>query len=135
MGKASRVFLFGLLSLGFAAGCDNNGSTPLPDMTPTGPCGSAGNPIIASGHTFSTTDCMVSAGDTVNWSWGTGSHSVTNDPNQMATFDSGLKSAATFQFTIPAALASGTVIHYHCQNHGDVSTGTCMGMCATLTVK
>jgi plastocyanin len=131
----SRALLFGILSLLAAAGCDSNGNTPLPDMTPAGPCGSAGNPIVASGHTFSPTDCQVKAGDTVNWTWGTGSHSITSDPGAAATFDSGLLTAATFQFTVPAATASGTVIKYHCQNHGDVSSGTCMGMCATLTVK
>jgi hypothetical protein len=43
---------------------------------------------------------------------------------------------ATFSLTVPSTLSSGTVIHFHCVNHGILdSTGACSGMCGTLTVQ
>ncbi len=104
-----------------------------------GACGTSGNPItLGASHMFGPADCPVTAGETVNWLWTSDTHSVTSDPGAAASFDSGLIPTGTdghFSFTIPAGTASGTVIHYHCNNHAIVTNGVCSGMCATLTVQ
>ena len=71
------------------------------------------------GLTFEPADITVSAGNTVNWVWSTGSHTVTNgtslsDPELGTLFDTPLNSAhllSTFVFT-----ATGDV-PYLCRFH------------------
>jgi plastocyanin len=100
-----------------------------------GLCGSSAAPIqVGPAHSFSPAACTVNAGDIVNWQWEDASHSVTSDTGAPATFDSGVQSTGTFQFTIPSGLAAGTAIPYHCTLHATVASGVCSGMCATLTV-
>jgi plastocyanin len=109
----------------------------MADMAVTGPCGSVTNPITLAGMAFGPKDCKVSAGSVVHWTWISGGpHSVTSDPGSKGTFDSTLMTTGTYQFTVPATLAAGSVINYHCQAHGSAVAGMpCVGMCATLTVQ
>ena len=76
---------------------NNNGAQDMaqqqtqPDMTASGPCGSATNPIMVGVNLmqFAPTDCAVAKGDTVHWTWVSDMHSVTSDGN-MPSFDSAL---------------------------------------------
>ena len=77
----------------------------------------------AGGTTFTPDPVFIAPGDTVEWTWDFGGHSVTSGtpavPDGM--FDSGLQAAGfIFSFTFPSA---GT-FPYFCTRHGAMMTGT-----------
>ena len=81
---------------------------------------------------FLPSSVTISQGDTVNWVWGHGRHSVTADPGQAESFDSGVKDTfqggsetpTTFQYTFTKP---GTYTYY-CIPHRQV------GMVGSVTV-
>jgi plastocyanin len=69
-----------------------------------------------SGNTFTQDDVTINPGDSIQWQWGTGRHSVTaggQPPTSNGTFDTGVEIGATYTrpFSTPG------VYHYFCQVH------------------
>src|SRR5436305_617334 len=83
--------------------------------------------VVASGLTFSPSSFTASVGDTVNFVWGSGSHTTTSTsvPSGAATWNASLKSSSTsFNYVIRLA---GTY-KYQCNFH------VSMGMIGSFTV-
>jgi plastocyanin len=59
---------------------------------------------------FSPASLSISVGETVVWSFGSGTHTTTADGGQ---WDSGAKSAGTFSFTFSTAGTYGYVCSFH----------------------
>lgn len=82
-------------------------------------------------------DAVVSAGDTIDWTWSQAftSHTVTNIPGSSETYDSGFlnppSGAFSHTFNTPG------VHTYFCQIHGfyDSNSGQVFGMGGTVTVQ
>jgi plastocyanin len=73
----------------------------------------------------------INVGDTVQWNWAGGTHSVTSVSGSAERYDSGLQTFGTFDHTF---LLPGTY-WYYCTLHGfDIGNGTAAGMSATVTV-
>ena len=78
-------------------------------------------------------DVVINVGDTVNWNWIKGLHSVTSVAGQAEQFDSGLTGLEGFRFA-HTFQNSGT-FWYYCLLHGqDNGNGTASGMSGTVTV-
>ena len=65
---------------------------------------------------FSPTNTVASVGDTVRWTWVSGSHSTTSDVGSPKFWDSGIMSSGTFDIVILAVDGPGP-FPYHCTPH------------------
>jgi plastocyanin len=76
---------------------------------------------------------VINAGDTVHWSWLSGTHSVTTVSGAPESFNSGLLSQGqefSHTFMVPGRYV------YYCQVHGlDLGNGTAIGMIGFVTVR
>jgi len=95
---------------------------------------------MTGSHTFNPVNVTVAAGSTVQWqNTDTARHTVTSDTNVSAlnSEQDGLPAGTTFNFTVPAGTASGTVFYYHCAFHGTAGNGTSLGsgMAGSVTVQ
>jgi plastocyanin len=81
---------------------------------------------------FSFSDnAVINVGDTIQWDWLSGVHTVTSVSQSAEQFDSGVQTAGSFSHTFTEA---GT-FWYYCQIHGfDAGDGTAGGMAAKVTV-
>jgi plastocyanin len=72
---------------------------------------------VGPGLSYSPDPVSIDVNDTVTWSWADFNHSVTADPNQAETFDSGVRNTGAMfgpeQFTAPGC------IRYFCTVHGN----------------
>ncbi len=123
-GPAAGVLL--LLSCGYGSnspygGGGGGGGTCMPTSTK----------VCMIGRSFSQTNLMISAGQTVTWDNGSSeAHTVTSSSTSTETFDSGsVAPGGTFTHMFPAA---GTY-HYYCQFHG-IDGNPPTGMAGTITV-
>lgn len=65
---------------------------------------------------FSPTNTVANVGDTIRWTWVSGSHSTTSDVSSAKVWDSGVKSSGTFDIVILASDGPGP-FPYHCTPH------------------
>ncbi len=110
---------------------DSGGGTPSVIVQMTG------------SHSYNPVNVTVAAGSTVQWSNAdTARHTVLSDTkaanfNSDPAYPAGLPGGSTFNWTVPASAASGTVFYYHCEFHGTAGNGTSLGtgMAGSVTVK
>jgi len=122
----------GCAGTGSGSGNSNSGGgTPAATVQMTG------------SHSFNPVNVTVPAGSTVQWqNIDTTHHTVASDTN-VAKFNSdpafptGLPGGSTFNWTVPAGTASGTIFYYHCEFHGAAGDGTHIGtgMAGSVTVQ
>jgi plastocyanin len=100
------------------AACGGDDSTGPPNPGPfTGT-------ITIGDDFFSPSSVTINAGDSVTWVWkGSHDHSVTSDPGNPVSFDSGIKTSGKFGFRFTSA----NTTHYHCEVHSNMK--------GTITVK
>jgi plastocyanin len=129
-----------LLSLTVAA-CNNNNTTPQPDLAMTAPKPDLAGPqpdlagpqpdlamtvsntaaVDVMDNFFTPATVTITAGGTVTWTWRGGNpHSVTNKTGSTETYDSGITPSGSFSHTYPTA---GT-FNYYCKVHGVSMSGT-----------
>lgn len=87
--------------------------------------------INQSGISWSPSTLTIHVGDTVNWIWSSGSHTVTNgtgptDPNVGALFDTALNASAPM---VSHTFVSPGVVPFFCRPH------FAMGMTGVITVE
>jgi plastocyanin len=76
-------------------------------------------------------DAVITEGDTIQWQWDQGFHTVTSVSGSAEAFDSGGQGSGTFSHTFTHV---GT-FRYYCQFHGfDNGNGTAGGMSGSITV-
>jgi plastocyanin len=86
--------------------------------------------VNVANFSFST-NVTIHIGDTVEWDWVSGTHTVTSVAGSADPFNSGVKSSGDFTHVFDVA---GT-FNYFCSIHGfDNGDGTAGGMSATVTV-
>jgi plastocyanin len=106
-------------------------STPPADEVVALAVGAPTTAHVGVDNFFFTANVTIHAGDTVQWDWIAGLHTVTSVVGSAEQFDSGLQSAGSFSHTFTQV---GT-FNYYCQIHGfDNGDGTADGMAATVTV-
>jgi len=123
------------------AGCGCAGHETMPTMPPAPDVRddivslAVGAPSVAhvgvDNFFFTDSNVTIHVGDTVQWDWVAGFHTVTSLVGSGEQFDSGAQSAGSFSHTFATA---GT-FNYYCQFHGfDNGDGTASGMAAKVTV-
>jgi plastocyanin len=76
-------------------------------------------------------DATIRVGDTVEWDWVNGAHTVTSVAGSAEQYDSGFLSSGSFSHTFTQA----GMFTYFCELHGfDNGDGTASGMAAKVTV-
>jgi len=132
MKKLYVILTFAALTLAGCGGGSNGGAS------------NGENTVSMTGvHSFSPVNLTVHAGDVVTWkNTDSANHTVTSDTgtanlDSSTQFPSGLPGQATFQFTVPAGTAAGTVFYYHCAFHGAAGDGAHLGtgMAGSITVQ
>ena len=96
------------------AACGGDDSTAPPTN------GTFNGTVQVKNNFFSPATATVNVGDKVTWQFNGSSHSVTSTGASDFTFDSGVKSSGTFEFTF----TTEGVAHYFCTVHGSSMSGT-----------
>jgi plastocyanin len=79
---------------------------------------------------FNPKEIVIASGDTIEWKWLTGTHTVTSDNGE---FDSGSMKAETNKDVVfEYCFMKKGIFRYHCKLHGKPGG---VGMSGTITVK